>query len=646
MTAPIGEDREIVMRFATSSVKHFGLQMYSTAVPALAEIISNAWDADAQNVWLEMPFNASIDDSMTITCRDDGIGMSLDDCIDKYLIVGRDRRKSDGKDETARGRRVMGHKGLGKFAPLGVAATVQVRTVHESRLTEFALDYEAMVGEDGPDAEPGEITKLYKPRVLAKAQPVGEPSGTTIIMSRLRLRRRVDAEEFREAMARRFTAIAPGHFTVYLNSISLAPFSMEFEHRFPTEGMNSVEVEGFGQVHYWMGFTEKPIANKDLVGVSIVARGKLVQTPFLFQMSKGTTAQHGLQYLAGVVEADGLDDEEDLVATDRSSVLWEHPRAQPLLEWGQERIRHNLVEWAKRRATARLDRIREERPRLQEILDSLDAYQPNEKKEIRTVVDRFAVFIEDDDQLVESVDAVKAAYEDRRFVQMVRDFAEKDDATLSDIIDFVRTYEVIESLKVGQVAAARAQIIHQFQRNIADKVREKPEMQDFVRDHPWLLDPAWSVLRHERSIDTLLRELTGLPDGDPNTGTRRVDFFCLADSYRVVVVELKRPGHTATLSEFQRYFTYVTTLHSHYAALTNPADRRVVQGLLVATELDAAAKGQVAMADREGARVTDWGSLLRKAENLHREYADALQAGVSSNDPRLHSIKAMLAFNH
>lgn len=638
-------DRDLVMRFATSSVKHFGLQMYSTAVPALAEIVSNAWDADARNVWLDMPFDQPIDDGMAITCRDDGTGMTIDDCIDKYLVVGRNRRRSNRTDRTDGGRPVMGHKGLGKFAPLGVAATVRVRTVRDGELTDFAMDYESLVPEDEDGSDEGDVTKEYKPRVFARADPVDEPNGTTITMSRLRLQRRIDATEFRTSMARRFTAIAPGEFTVHINDVGLAPFSMDFEHRFPPDGTQEEIVNGFGSVRWWLGFTEKPIPNKELAGLSVVARGKLVQAPFLFQMSKGVTAQHGLQYLAGVVEADGLDDADDLVATDRASVLWEHPKAQPLLEWGQDRIRASLVEWAKRRANTRLDTMRAERPRLHAILESLDSYVPKERKEIRSIVDRFAVFIDDDEELVEAVDTVKAAYEDRRFVQMVRDFSEKDDASLVDIIEFVRSYEVIEWLKVGQVAAARATVIKQLRQHIADRTREKPELQDFVRDHPWLLDPAWSILRHERAIDTLLRDVIGSGERDQETGQRRVDFFCLADSYRVVVVELKRPGHTATLEEFQRYQAYVTTLSDHYSAKTNRADKRLVEGLFIATDMVLGARAQVRMAENVGARVTDWDSVLQRAMNLHREYADALKTGMVPRDGRYHTIATMLAFD-
>lgn len=43
------------MTVAGQLFKHLGLQMYSGAVPAISELISNAYDAIAKNVWITIP---------------------------------------------------------------------------------------------------------------------------------------------------------------------------------------------------------------------------------------------------------------------------------------------------------------------------------------------------------------------------------------------------------------------------------------------------------------------------------------------------------------------------------------------------------------------------------------------------------------
>ena len=80
--------------------------MYAGAVPAIAELVANARDADAPNVWIESPLDEPIETSSEIRVRDDGVGMTFDEANDLYLAVGRDRRVSRTH---IHGRRSTGH---------------------------------------------------------------------------------------------------------------------------------------------------------------------------------------------------------------------------------------------------------------------------------------------------------------------------------------------------------------------------------------------------------------------------------------------------------------------------------------------------------------------------------------------------------
>ena len=45
-------NQNFVLKFDPKTIQHLGLNMYSTLAPALAELISNAYDADASEVLL------------------------------------------------------------------------------------------------------------------------------------------------------------------------------------------------------------------------------------------------------------------------------------------------------------------------------------------------------------------------------------------------------------------------------------------------------------------------------------------------------------------------------------------------------------------------------------------------------------------
>lgn len=84
--------RAYKMTVAGQLFKHLGLQMYSGAVPAISELISNAYDAMAKNVWITIPTGHPIQQTDEIVVKDDGHGMSFEEYNSLYLSVGSNRR--------------------------------------------------------------------------------------------------------------------------------------------------------------------------------------------------------------------------------------------------------------------------------------------------------------------------------------------------------------------------------------------------------------------------------------------------------------------------------------------------------------------------------------------------------------------------
>lgn len=44
------EQKELQVTFDINTIDHLGVKLYSTIPPMIAELVSNAWDADANNV--------------------------------------------------------------------------------------------------------------------------------------------------------------------------------------------------------------------------------------------------------------------------------------------------------------------------------------------------------------------------------------------------------------------------------------------------------------------------------------------------------------------------------------------------------------------------------------------------------------------
>ena len=82
------EQKELQVTFDINTIDHLGVKLYSTIPPMIAELVSNAWDADANNVYI----NFKNEGEKTITVSDDGIGMTFSELNDYFLKIGRNRR--------------------------------------------------------------------------------------------------------------------------------------------------------------------------------------------------------------------------------------------------------------------------------------------------------------------------------------------------------------------------------------------------------------------------------------------------------------------------------------------------------------------------------------------------------------------------
>lgn len=103
-----------------SVLNHLGRNLYRNVITVIGEAISNSWDADAHNVWINIDRQRNC---MSIV--DDGNGMDDDDFQEKFLKIGYSKRR--GKVfRSALGRPYIGRKGIGKLALLSCSSRIHI----------------------------------------------------------------------------------------------------------------------------------------------------------------------------------------------------------------------------------------------------------------------------------------------------------------------------------------------------------------------------------------------------------------------------------------------------------------------------------------------------------------------------------------
>ena len=106
--------------------------LYTNIYFVLAELIANAYDADAENVYIDITNDC-------IRVEDDGIGMDSSKLNDVYLYVGSETRNNDENSRTTIKKRLkMGRKGIGKLAALSISNGFQLITIKDGYVTLFS----------------------------------------------------------------------------------------------------------------------------------------------------------------------------------------------------------------------------------------------------------------------------------------------------------------------------------------------------------------------------------------------------------------------------------------------------------------------------------------------------------------------------
>ena len=643
-------DRRYKMTVAGQFFRHLGLQMYSGAVPVISELISNAYDAMAKNVWVEIPIGRALRQTDKIVVKDDGHGMSFGECNSFYLNVGRDRRSGQGgwtkRYNGISPRKVQGRKGIGKLAGFGIADGIEIRSIKENEISHFELDYSELTKSSNfADTEGYEAELLSDDGIHTDDKP-----GTMITLSRLKIERAINEQQFRKSIARRLLVLDQ-NFMVHVNGEIILRQEISFQFRFP-ENAGKWETDTLAngrQIRWWAGFRKSPIREEEQRGFVVYVRGKLAQTPWFFDLSGGAWGQHGIQYLTGEVQADFLDESEDLIATDRGAVRWEDPAAAPLKEWGRKKVKGLLEKWIKKRREAKV-----KSPEVKLYIQQAEKLPKNERDIFNKVVNSICSIPQlDKDEKNRDIatDLVKFVYRaltNRSFLDAIRRLNAASPTDIDHFKEILSEWDIIEAVNTAHLVKGRVEIIQKFEQMIETGTREKPDMQDYLREHPWLIDPKWAMLVHERSLDKIICDHLGIPISKDKEGSRRPDFFCLGDSQTAYVVEVKRPGDIVGRNEFRQLEDYVHYLRKQLqeSATNTEYKRTVVKGLLIADRIRSGDEGHAESGQKAGnfERRT-WENLLTTAKTMHAEFLDAVTKRAPSDDPRIAELTDMKTEN-
>jgi len=265
-------------------------QNYRSTEKALKELVDNAWDADASSVEISLPEPLTID---PIVIHDFGSGMTEQELLKEYLFIASDRRKRRGELTASKKRKVKGKKGIGKFAGLMIADTMQLETWSRGNKCKFSIS--TIDFDNATDIEDLPINLIVN-----KCDP--KDIGTKITLSNLTQGLSFpNPEKMRQLLLQEYGR--EEDFKLTVNSKEIGVDDIQGTHTKYSKSLPSV-----GKVN--LEFTVSNQKGKlKQPGISLRVGGKVVGIPDFFGLDKEEDFPPKLlDKVYGEVEVDGLID--------------------------------------------------------------------------------------------------------------------------------------------------------------------------------------------------------------------------------------------------------------------------------------------------------------------------------------------------
>jgi len=606
---------EYTMPFEATTIEHLSSKMYSRIGPAIAELVSNSWDADVNKVEI----NIADEKPYTISVRDYGDGMDPKQIQTDYLPIGRNCRKEIGTDETPNGRKIMGRKGLGKLSAFGVAKKLEMRTIHDGFAVAIELDYDKLI--DWPKGE------TYKPDIIhEKCGKTKDKNGTEIILKDLKRKSQVQPEIIKKELAKKFSIITDDKFQVLVNGDLIKPEDRLRQQNCVSSyavedlpGGDIINAAADWKVSGWIGFLEK--ASSTDRGVDIFARGKAAELNSWFNLPSASDIV-GRAYLVGEIHADFLDNEEgDNISTGRDSVQWTSLPGELLEKWGQ-----NIIKTLLKERNIKVKKEKEEKIlKIEGFKEWLDTRSPREqtvaKKLIKVVVD---------DETIESgsagplLEMVKSNIEFEAFQNLV-DQIEESGGNIGMLMTLVNDWEIIEAREHLKLSDGRLEIIEQLNKYMEKGALEVKQMQPLFEKNGWLINPTWGKVSGQNRYSKLLRENCKEPR-ELDEKDRRIDILGYDAGGRIHIVELKRPEKTLSREDLEQIESYHDWAESNLISTGSDSPFDVTATLLVGKlSRDGGIKEKMKRLAGDNIRVETYDDIVSRARKIYGEVEEELK---------------------
>ncbi len=509
---------------------HLGVAAYSSIKKCLSELCSNCYDADAENVQIEIPDN--INSQSQIVIKDDGNGMSPDDVAHKYLYIGFNKRTESERSERKQ-RGVIGNKGIGKLAAFGVADTILIITVRDSVQSTVELKKEYF----------DNFKNISDCAIEVKNEKSTSSNGTMLILKDFSDQiKPIDISKLREYLFRTLPNVPD--FTIRVNSV---PCSAD-----DIEGTRIPINHTFEDIGIINGFYVVANVRQKQAGIVIRVRKRIVTEPSLFGLEKRSHFSFSAEKLVGEINADFLD---PYINTSRDNFLEEAEEVGILKRYLQEYFRSIIDELEKDAEGKRTKKIIE----VPDIQTKLQNLPPHIRSKARSIIQ--AVIskskLASEDEINELVDWIIKYFDSNVLRELMNSIIHAEVSDIQKLVELIRDWGLRQMNNVTEIIRDQIDIIKKLEDLINSEKSLEVEVHKLIEGNLWLVREGLELWTSDKPLQKIMEDHFDTLLYSKNKD-ERPDVLCRSrdEGSTAVLLEFKRPKVKVTMDHVTQALKY------------------------------------------------------------------------------------------
>ncbi|MFK4794336.1 ATP-binding protein [Sphingobium sp. ZW T5_29] len=507
-------------------------ETYRSSEAALKELVDNAWDADASNVWISLPEPVSTD---SIFVKDDGTGMTPLELRGEYLNIASDKRRRTGDKTPRLNRKIKGRKGIGKFAGLTIAGRMQVVAVARERRCSLLIDKSTLLSNEA-DLE-------AVPLPFIEEEALHAPTGTTIELSELDSRLNFPVpDKLREVLVHEYGR--EDSFKVFVNNVPLSVMDVPGA---TTQADHDLPISGPVRLQFTVADGKRPPRSP---GIILKVDGKAVGKPMLFGLDEDDEIPIKLaKRVYGEVEMSGLD---DFVTADWGAVIENSKAFQEAQEHVQAIVKASLKETHARDMQLQKARLqRQIDKRLEKLPEHRRRYAQDA---LNRILKRF--YGESDERIATIADVALDAMEHDAYWIVFERINETSHGEVSEFAVSLEEFGLLELSTVAAQAARRRSFLDFFDQLAQNPLTLEKDVHKAFETNLWMLGRRHSMMASNVTLGRIIEDYCSAEyKGD--RAAKRPDLLLsqdVTDSY--LLIEFKRPSHSITRDDIAQAEKY------------------------------------------------------------------------------------------